>query len=121
MNIENLHTLKREELEELIETFEETIETYLNKDTKTDNDEYNIIKLELTIKIIDGVMNGKESVDTWYMNEWKYKDKVIEVLDEMGVEYEIKKLPKGTDGVICRVNLEVEYAEYTEHDYIGYD
>ena len=107
MNINYIKELSKESIESLIETLEGAIDIVLDEQ-KGEEDGYNLIKLEMTIKVLEGIKKGKDFVDVWYTEGWEYTYFVPRVLDEMGVFYLVEKLNGSSETIVCTIYLDID-------------
>lgn len=106
MDINYIKGLSEESIESLIETLEGAIDIILDEQN-SEEDEYNLVKLEMTIKVLEGIKKGEDFVDTWYTEGWEYAHFVPKVLDEMGVFYLVERL-NSSETIVCTIHLDID-------------
>ncbi|AVR55567.1 hypothetical protein HOT02_gp123 [Staphylococcus phage phiSA_BS2] len=107
MDINYIKGLSEESIENLIETLEGAIDIVLDEQ-KGEEDEYHLVKLETTIKVLEGIKKGEDFVDMWYTEGWEYAHFVPRVLDEMGVFYLVEKLNGSSETIVCTMYLNID-------------
>lgn len=107
MDINYIKGLSEESIESLIETLEGAIDIILDEQ-KGEEDEYHLVKLEMTIKVLEGIKKGEDFVDTWYTEGWEYAHFVPRILDEMGIFHLEEKLNNSSETIVCTMYLNID-------------
>lgn len=102
MDLQYLKKLDTKRLDKLGDTLEGSIDIILDEENFTVNDEYNVIKLELTLEIIDSIRDKEDFARFTYTEGWEYSYLVPQILEDMELSYTIKQ---DSSTMICLIDL----------------
>lgn len=105
MILEHLVNLEEKELDSLLESLEETLDKLINDTLHEKENEYIMVKLEVTIEILESIKENKDFAEFYYTVDWEYKDYVSDIVGNMNVPYIIQQDNKT---MVCLIDLRVD-------------
>lgn len=102
MDLRYLKNLDTKRLDKLGETLEGAIDIILDEENFTIEDEYNVIKLELILEIIDSLRDKEDFARFTYTIGWEYCYLVPQILENMEISYTITQ---DSSTMICLIDL----------------